>query len=264
MAEPQPSRRERRERARELRLAGERQAAAAAKRRRRLRQLGAAGLLAAIVVVVAIVVSSNHASPGPPKDGQGAAGGKLATAEFGGIAQNGDVLGKPNAPHTLVEYGDLVCPACKAYSDQIVPTVVQDYVRTGKLRLQFEPFRFVRPWSQLAAQYGWAAAEQDKMFQFAKVWYTNQGDESTDYVNDAFARKIAAAVPGLNVGRLIRDSRSAKVKAEAAATLRQFDARGLDQTPSFVGGTTGGTLANVDLGGTPGSAKAAIDKLIGG
>jgi protein-disulfide isomerase len=214
--------------------------------------------------VAAIVISSNHASPGAPNAGQKAVGGDLAKAEFGGIPQSGDTLGNPNAPHTLLEYGDLVCPACKAYSDQILPTVIQNYVRTGKLRMQFQPFHFVRPWSQLAAQYGWAAAEQNKMFEFAKVWYTNQGDESTNYVNDAFARKIAAAVPGLDANKLIRDSRSAKVKAEAASALRQFNARGLSQTPSFVGGTTGGTLANVDLGGSTDSAKAAIDKLIGG
>ena len=265
MAQPQQqSRRERREQARSARLEAEREASAAAARRRRLTQLGGAVVLAAIIVVAAIVISSNHASPGAPKAGQKAVGGDLAKAEFGGIPQSGDTLGNPNAPHTLIEYGDLVCPACKAYSDQILPTVIQSYVRTGKLRMQFQPFQFVRPWSQLAAQYGWAAAEQNKMFQFAKVWYTNQGDESTNYVNDAFARKIAAAVPGLDADKLIRDSRSAKVKREAAATRQSFNARGLDQTPSFVGGTTGGTLANVDLGGSTGSAKAAIDKLIGG
>jgi protein-disulfide isomerase len=265
MAQPQQqSRRERREQARSARLEAERQAGDAARRRRRLMRLGGAVVLAAIVVVIAIVASSNHASPGAPKAGQKAVGGDLAKAEFGGIPQAGNVLGNPNASHTLVEYGDLVCPACKAYSDQILPTVIQNYVRTGKLRMEFQPFQFVRPWSQLAAQYGWAAAEQDRMFQFSKVWYTNQGDESTNYVNDAFARKIAAAVPGLDAGKLIRDSRTAKVKGEAAATLQQFNARGLDQTPSFVGGTTGGTLANVDLGGSTDSAKAAIDKLIGG
>ncbi len=265
MTQPQQqTRRERREHARAERVEAEQHAAADARRRRRLTQLGGALLVAAVVVVVAIVVSSHNASPGAPKPGQKAAGGALATAEFGGIPQHGNVLGTANAAHTLVEYGDLVCPACKAYSDQIIPTVVQNYVRTGKLRLQFMPFQFVRPYSQLAAQYGWAAAEQDKMFQFAKVWYTNQGDETVNYVNDAFARKIAAAVPGLDADKLIRDSRSAKVKQEAHATLQSFNARGLDQTPSFLGGTTGGTLANIDLGGSPDSAKAALDKLIGG
>lgn len=265
MSQPQQeTRRERRAQARAARVEAEQRAATEARRRRRLTQLGGALVLAAIVVVVAIVVSSNHASPGAPKAGEKAAGGNLATQEFSGIPQSGDTLGNPKATHTLVEYGDLVCPACKAYSDQIIPTVVQDYVRTGKLRLQFMPFQFVRPYSELAAQYGWAAAEQNKMFQFAKVWYTNQGDESVNYVNDAFARKIAAAVPGLNANRLIRDSRSAKVKREAAATLQAFNARGLNQTPSFVGGTTGGTLANIDLGGSTDSAKSALDQLVAG
>jgi protein-disulfide isomerase len=265
MAQPQQqTRRERREAARATRVEAEQRAAADARRRRRLTQLGGALVLAAIVVVVAIVVSSHNASPGAPKPGEKAAGGDLARQEFAGIPQQGSVLGNQNAAHTLVEYGDLVCPACKAYSDQIIPTVIQDYVRTGKLRLEFQPFQFVRPYSQLAAQYAWAAAAQNKMFQFSKVWYTNQGDESVNYVNDAFARKIAAAVPGLDADKLIADSRSAKAKQQADAARQSFDARGLNQTPSFVGGTTGGTLANVDLGGSPDSAKAALDRLIGG
>jgi protein-disulfide isomerase len=265
MTQPQQqTRRERREHARAARVEAEQRAAADARRRRRLTQLGGALVLAAVVVVAAIAISSRHASSGGGGKGGKASGGALAAAEFGGIPQSGNTLGNPNAAHTLVEYGDLVCPACKAYSDQIIPAVVQSYVRTGKLRLQFMPFQFVRPYSQLAAQYGWAAAEQNKMFQFAKVWYANQGDETVNYVNDAFARKIAAAVPGLNADRLIADSRTAKVKREAAATLQSFNARGLNQTPSFVGGTTGGTLANVDLGSSPDSAKAAVGRLIAG
>jgi protein-disulfide isomerase len=265
MAQPQQqTRRERREEARTARVEAEQRAAAGARRRRRLIQLGGALVLAAIVVVVAIVVSSNNAPPGAPKAGEKAQGGDLARQEFAGIPQQGSVLGNKNAAHTLVEYGDLVCPACKAYSDQIIPTVVQDYVRTGKLRMEFLPFAFVRPWSQPAAQYAWAAAEQNKMYEFAKVWYLNQGEETTNYVNDAFARKIAAAVPGLDANKLIADSRSAKVKQQAHATLQSFNARGLDQTPSFVGGTTGGTLANIDLGGSADSAKAALDRLLAG
>jgi protein-disulfide isomerase len=264
MTQPQPqTRRERREQARHTRVEAEQRAAADARRRRRLTQLGGALVLAAIVVVAAIVISSRNA---PSSGGHGGkfGGGGVAQAEFGGIPQSGNTLGNSKAAHTLVEYGDLVCPACKAYSDQIIPTVVQRYVRTGKLRMQFMPFQFVRPWSQLAAQYAWAAAEQNKMFQFSKVWYTNQLDESTNYVNDAFARKVAAAVPGLDADKLIADARTAKVVDEAKATLQSFNARGLNQTPSFLGGTTGGTLANVDLGGSPDSAKAAVEKLVAG
>ena len=36
---------------------------------------------------------------------------------------------------TLVEFADLQCPFCKQYATDVLPTVVRDYVRTGKVRL---------------------------------------------------------------------------------------------------------------------------------
>jgi protein-disulfide isomerase len=258
MATAQPPRKERREQARAAREAAERREAAQAVRRRRLIQLGGLVGLAAVVVVVAIAISSGGAKGPQKKAGEKVAGQSLVAAEFDGIPQNGAVLGDPKAPATLVEYGDLVCPACKAYSDDVIPAIVQKYVRTGKLRMEFKAFQFVRPWSQQAAQYAWAAGEQDKLWNFSKLWYLNQGDESTNYVNDAFARNIASGVPGLDAAKLIADSKSAKVKNEAAGTAKEFQTFGFDATPSFAGGPTGDTLKPVDLSQDPDKAVAAL------
>ena len=261
MATAQPPRRERREQARAAREETERRAAAAATRRRRLIQLGGLVALAAVVVVVAIAISSGGAS-GPQKQaGEKVAGQSLVAAEFDGIPQSNGVLGDPKAPATLVEYGDLVCPACKAYSDDVIPAIVQKYVATGKLRIEFKAFQFVRPWSQQAAQYAWAAGEQGKLWNFSKLWYLNQGDESTNYVNDAFARKIASGVPGLDANKLIADSKTAAAKAAVAKNQAEFQSFGFNATPSFTGGTTGGTLKPVDLSQNP---DKAISNLIGG
>jgi protein-disulfide isomerase len=261
MANAQGSRRERREEARAARHESERRAAAEAARKRRLVRLGGLVALAAVVVVVAIAISSGGAKGPQKKAGENVAGQSLAEQEFAGIAQSGDALGAAKAPHTLVEYGDLVCPACKAYSDDIIPGIVQKYVRTGKLRIEFKAFGFVRPWSTPAAQYAWAAAEQNKLWNFSKLWYLNQGDETVNYVNDTFARKIAGGVPGLNADKLIADSRSAAVKARVDQTAQEFQARGFDATPSFVGGTTGGTLKPLDLSQDP---DKAVSQLVGG
>jgi protein-disulfide isomerase len=264
MAAPQQqTRKERREQARSTREQAERQAATAATRRKRLIRLGGVLALAAVVVVVGIVVSSHGAKPVAPKAGEKVAGQQAAAAEFAGIQQSGSVLGNPKATHTLVEYGDLMCPACKAYSDDIIPSVVQNYVRTGKLRLEFKPFGFIRPWSGQAAQYAWAAGEQNKMFNFSKLWYTNQLSEDVNYANDAFARKIAAGVPGLDANRLIRDSASAKAKASVTTTGQAFTTLGFNATPSFAGGKTGGVQRPIDLGGSTASAKQALDALVG-
>jgi protein-disulfide isomerase len=258
MARAQSSRSERREQARAAREAAERRDAAQALRRRRLIQLGGLAALAAVVVVAAIAISSGGAKGPQKKAGEKVAGQSLVAEEFDGIPQNNAVLGDPKAPHTLVEYGDLVCPACKAYSDDVIPAIVQKYVRTGKLRMEFKAFAFVRPWSDPAARYAWAAGEQDKLWNFSKLWYLNQGDETKNYVSDAFARRIAGGVPGLDADKLMADSKSAKVKAEVQNTAQEFQTYGFNATPSFAGGPTGGKLAPVDLSKDPDKAVAAL------
>ncbi len=258
MAKASGTRSDRREEARAARKELEQREAAAAARKRRLLQLGGLVGLAAVVVVVAIVISSGGAKAPAKKANENVAGQSLAAAEFAGIPQSGAVLGDPKAAHTLVEYGDLVCPACKAYSDDILPPLIQKYVRTGKLRIEFHAFQFVRPYSQLAAQYSEAAALQDKGWNFDRIWYINQGDESTDYVNEAFARKVASGVPGLDADKLIADSKTAAVKAKVAATGAKFQSLGLNSTPSFTGGPTGGTMKSVDLSQNPDKAIADL------
>jgi protein-disulfide isomerase len=252
------------EQARRVREEHEAADLAAAARVRRLRMLGIALAVSVAVVIIAIIVSSGGNGSPEPKPGEAVAGQAAAAEEFAGIPQNGPSLGDPSAKTVLIEYADLVCPACKAYSDEIIPSIVRDYVRTGKVRMEMRAFGYVRPYSLQAARYAWAAAEQDKLWPFAKIWYTNQLDENRNYVTDAFARRIASGVPGLDAERLLRDARSAKVTAEIDATARAFDLANGQGTPAFTIGPAGGKQKLVDLGGSTDTAAAAIDKAIAG
>lgn len=257
------SREEQKAEARRVRQEREAAAAAAAARTRRLRLLGTVLAAAAAIVVVAVVISSGQGGKAPkPHPGERIAGQAAAAAEFGGITQRGESLGDPKAKMVLIEYGDLICPFCKEYSDQIVPTVVQNYVRPGKVRMVLRLFGYIRPYSTPAARYAWAAGEQNKLWAFAKLWYTNQGDENTDYVSDAFARRIASGVPGLDADAMLAASGSAAVKAKIAAAAQGFRAAGAPGTPTFTIGPRGGTQHVIDLGSSPSSASAAIDKAI--
>ena len=47
------------------------------------------------------------------------------------------------APVTLVEYGDLQRPICREYAVATLPTIVRDYVRAGKVRLEFRGLAFI-------------------------------------------------------------------------------------------------------------------------
>ncbi|SEP84042.1 Protein-disulfide isomerase [Devosia sp. YR412] len=59
-------------------------------------------------------------------------------APAGGVADH--VLGSEDAPVTLIEYASPTCPHCAAFSVNVLPTVIEQYVDTGKVKLIIRPF----------------------------------------------------------------------------------------------------------------------------
>ena len=60
-----------------------------------------------------------------------------------GIRQSGTVLGRADAPVTVYEFADIQCPYCANVSRDVLPSVVREYVRTGRIRLDFRPLEFL-------------------------------------------------------------------------------------------------------------------------
>ncbi len=102
-----------------------------------------------------------------------------------------------------MEIADLQCPFCAQYSVQVLPTIVRDYVRTGKVNYELRIRSFLGRDSVRAAGAAAAAAKQDLMFQFADLFFRNQGPENSDYADDAFMRMIAEQVPGLDADAVV-------------------------------------------------------------
>jgi protein-disulfide isomerase len=134
----------------------------------------------------------------------------------------------------MVEYADLQCPYCDAYSLQALPTLVQDYVRAGKVSMQFENLSFIGPDSVAAGRTAAAAARQNKLWNFINLMYLNQGEENSGYVTASYLRRLLGAVPGLNG----RAALSASVAPSADAALAHANASatqaGVNATPSFL------------------------------
>src|SRR5690349_23516998 len=129
----------------------------------RLGMLLGAAALAAIVVTVAVIVAGG-ASKGtsPPSKGQAAAGVAKTNALFASVPQSGTTLGNPKAPASLVVFADLQCPFCRQYDLGVVPTLVQRYVRTGKVSLELREIALIGPDSLKAATWAVAAAQQNR------------------------------------------------------------------------------------------------------
>ena len=52
----------------------------------------------------------------------------------------GMVIGNPNAPIKLVEYGSRLCPACKGLADAAYTPLIGTYVKSGKVSFEFREF----------------------------------------------------------------------------------------------------------------------------
>lgn len=256
-----PSRKQAREAAREERRRREEEALLHAARKRRLAWLG--GVLGVAIVVVAVVIAV--ASGGGKKDaatGSGVKAASAVTAEFAGIPQKGNVLGSPNATATLMVFADMQCPFCAEFENKVMPSLIQRYVRPGKLKIVFQPISIIGDDSVTGAHVVSAAGLQNKEFELAALWYRNQGTENTGYVTKAYLQKLAGATAGLNATKALADMKSPRVNAIVARAASASNTAGINSTPSFMVGKTGKTLQKFEVSNLTASAfQPTLDQL---
>jgi len=262
------TRKQRREQARAERKALEEAEAAGAVRRKRLTQLGIV-LAVVVVAIVAILIATGSSSSKPP-----AAHSQTATATVkevntlvSGIPQSGNVLGNPNAPVTLQYFGDLQCPICKEFTLGALPAIIQQWVRSGKLKIEYrsletatkEPEVFKN--QQVAAL---AAGKQGKMWNYIETFYHEQGEEDSGYVTESYLQGLAQQVPGLNLATWTSDRSEPVLANQVTADGQAANAAGFNGTPSFLIGKTGGPASKLEYSTLtePTQFNEAIEKLV--
>src|SRR5262249_47014840 len=159
----------------------------------------------------------------------------------------GLTLGSPAAPVTLVEYIDLQCPYCQQLETQVMPDIVERYVRPGKVKIEARPLDFIGPDSTRGRHAMIAAAQQGKAFNFAQLLYDNQGTENTGWLSDAVVANAAKSIPGLNPRRLVAEQGSSAVRQQASTFDRTATADGVQGTPTLFVGKSGARGTQVPL-----------------
>ena len=211
------------------------------------------GTLAALAAIVAIVVIVLAVTGGNGSSSGTATGTPLPDAatiqkQFAGIPQQGNVLGKATAPATLVEYIDLQCPVCREYATSVMPTLIDRYVRTGKLKVIARPVTVIGPDSERGRRAMIAAFGQNRGFNFSQLLYFNQGPENGGWLDDSMVADAAASIPGVHVKQLQDASGSKAVADQATQFDHQAQADQLAGTPTILVGKTGGRLTNLGAG----------------
>ncbi|MFQ5426865.1 MAG: DsbA family protein, partial [Gaiellales bacterium] len=220
------------------------------------------------IVVAAILVVLSLSGGGDGGDGSAAAGLEgLAESEalLAGIGQDGTSLGDPGAPVTLVEYADLQCPFCARWSAATFPTIVEEYVRPGRVRMEFRGLAFLGPDSERGLRAAVAAGEQGRLWNVVEVLFRNQGAENSGWLDEDLLGAVAAGIDGLDGDAMLAASDSEAVTSAILGAAGQASDAGVAGTPSFAAGKTGGSIVLLDVRSLdPDGIRGALDALLAG
>jgi protein-disulfide isomerase len=240
-----------REKRREERIQAEAQAGSG-DRRARLLQYGAGAMfLVVAAVVVLIVVNGTSSSGGDASNIKDAA---AVNQLFQGIAQKETLLGDPKAPVELREYGDLQCPVCKAYSEEILPPIIEKEVKAGKVKISFQNFVIIGEESIPAGAAALAAGKQGRGWTYIELFYRNQGTENSGYVTEEFIEAVGKAAGVKSLAKWNEERKAAALTNEVEATTQEAKDFGFTGTPSFA--VKGPSSNGLELLGSPGSTSA--------
>ena len=190
--------------------------------------VGAAALLAVVLILVAGKSSSSTSTSTTT-----ATTPVTAAKLFAGVPQHGDTLGKASAPATLIVYEDPQCPFCRQWNVQTLPTVLGQFVRTGRLKLVYRGVVIIGPDSVRGLRAIVAAAKQNKLWNLVDALYARQGAENSGWITNSVIL-AAASDAGVNGPATVAGMGAPSVATTLATWQAQAKADQLQGTPTFV------------------------------
>lgn len=170
-------------------------------------------------------------------------------------------LGNPNAPVTIVEFGDFQCPFCERYFQSNQPQFISQYVNSGKARFVWVDYAFLGQESLWAAEAARCANDQGKFWPYHDYLYNHQGSENSGTFTKANLEKFAVTL-GLNSSQFNSCLSSDKYANLVQQETQQGSSAGVSGTPStFINGYLVVDSSGNSVGAAPFSTfQTIIDK----
>jgi len=118
---------------------------------------------------------------------------------FGGVRQDGDRLGSPDAPVSIQWFDDLQCSNCRAQFLSTIPTLVESYVRPGDVKMEYRHYSFSPSTEELGFFGAEAAGDQAYAWPYIYLFFRNQDEAKRVGVDEDFMSSVAGAIPELDV-----------------------------------------------------------------
>jgi protein-disulfide isomerase len=142
-------------------------------------------------------------------------------------------LGEKTAKVTIVEFSDFQCPFCGRYATQTMPQVLNEYVKTGKVRYIFRnfPLAQLHPLAEKAAEAAACAGDQGKYWEAHDRFFRNQ------QALDAKEMRGHGVALGLDAAKFQQCLDSSKYASRLKTDLAEGQKYNVRGTPSFFFGT---------------------------
>jgi protein-disulfide isomerase len=197
------------------------------RRKKQRRQLTFALIALGIILIIGTVAFLPYLRPI----------GEIITPEF--IERpmaDGTAMGDPNAPVIMEEYSDYQCSYCRKFSEETEPILVEQYVATGKLYIDFKNFvLYDSPgYSSIPfAEAALCAADQNKFWEYHDMLYANQGTSDPNKYSDRRLEAYAEIV-GLDMDAFKQCLSDNRHLEEIQRIQLEAESLGINSTPTFI------------------------------
>jgi protein-disulfide isomerase len=172
-----------------------------------------------------IVLSLGSALPNPVQAAAGDAGKELA------VQPNDRVLGKADAPITIIEYASLTCPHCAHFDVDVLPKLKEKWIDSGKAKLVLRDFPLDEP--ALRAAMVARCAPPDRFYPLVDTFFCQQEQWVTARDYRAVLEKLAklGGISKKEFAACISDKKLEDQVAQSRLTAAQQ--LGVEATPTF-------------------------------
>jgi protein-disulfide isomerase len=192
--------------------------------------------------------------------------GEIEDLEWLVTTATGVERGDPNAPITILEFGDFQCPACQQFATFVKPQVDLAYVDEGVARFVFHDYPIVsgHPYAFLAARAARCALDQgeqyfwpfhDQLFSHQSTWSVSQSPPMNAF------ESYAAAI-GLDVDDFAGCLDSDRHAEVVSANMRLGTELGVSGTPTIFVSKGGGMGVRVNRWNEFAAFQEVIDRLL--
>lgn len=145
------------------------------------------------------------------------------------LIDDDDVKGNPDAPVTIVEFSDFECPFCARFYSQTLPSIDEQYIETGKVKLVFRDFPLgFHENAQKAAEAAECAGEQDK------YWEMHDKLFEDGVSGGVVGFKQYASDLGLDTEKFDKCLDSGEMRGEIRKDSTDGQKAGISGTPGFI------------------------------